>query len=357
MATLSRDSVPCARSGRPGIDFNSPRWRAAIVLAAVPLLVAVVSGRWRDFAGLGYDDSGWLAHQGTARAGFGASAAGVPAEPQLTNSLGMRMVWIPPGAFLMGSAVTDDDLTGDEKPHRVRITRAFYLAAHEVTVKQFRRFVEAAGYKSDAHRSTRFGGGESAFPGFLERKPNANWSEPGFPQAEDHPAVHVSWDDAEAFCRWLSSVEAVEYRLPTEAEWEYACRAGTATRFSVGDDERSLRSVANVWDGGPGRVYTYEGPPDGFLYTSPVGSFPANEIGLYDMHGNAWEWCADGYQADYYRKSPSADPQGPERATLRVMRGGSFFLETRHARSSNRLGGPPSFHSHDTGFRVALTPP
>jgi formylglycine-generating enzyme required for sulfatase activity len=322
----------------------------------VVLLLALVTSRWKDAAGPGRTDPDSLAGWGTTQAGFGPSSTGVAAEAELTNSIGMKLLWIPPGVFLMGSAIRDDDLTGDEKPHRVRIARPFYLSAHEVTVAQFRRFVAATGRQTEAQKSARYNGGGTAYPGLFEHKARLTWSEPGFPQKENHPAVHVSWNDAHAFCQWLSSIEGMEYRLPTEAEWEYACRAGSTTRFSTGDDTRSVRAIANLWEGGPGQVYASAEPRDGFLYTSPVGSFPANDFGLCDMHGNVWEWCADGYRADYYRESPSTDPQGPAEATQRVMRGGSFCLEPRHARCANRVAGPPSFHSYDSGFRVALSP-
>jgi formylglycine-generating enzyme required for sulfatase activity len=282
------------------------------------------------------------------------SEAIVPGKAELTNSLGMKLVWIPPGRFCLGSADLADDIQGDEKPHRVCITRPFYLAVHEVTVGQFRRFVEATGYSTDAERSERYKGLLAMPPDLFNEKSRLAWYDPPFPQAETSPVVYVSWSDAQAFVAWLGSLEGRDYRLPSEAEWEYACRAGSTTRFSTGDDEETLRRSANVRDGGAWRPRGL--PRDGFRFASPVGSFPANSFGLCDMHGNVWEWCADWYRADYYHESLPADPPGPAKGSERVLRGGSYFLSPDSSRSANRASNPPDFYSYEVGFRVALTP-
>jgi formylglycine-generating enzyme len=275
-------------------------------------------------------------------------------EPELTNGLGMKLVCIFPGEFFMGSPNSEDDWDGDETPHRVRISRPFYLAAHEVTVAQFRRFVEAAGYKTEAEKNDNYSRGFDMSTGRFDSLRQLDWRRPSFPQGDDHPVVHVSWNDAVAFCRWLSGTESKEYRLPTEAEWEYACRAGNRTRYSSGDDEESVRRVANFI--GPESGRTAAGSSRLPLrFTLPAGSLPKNDFHLYDMHGNVTEWCSDWYDKDYYRRSPSSDPQGPPAGSHRVTRGGSFHLRPWCGRSANRNAEVPTYHSFDLGFRVAMT--
>ena len=141
--------------------------------------------------------------------------------------------------------------------------------------------------------------------------------------------VNVSWNDAVAFCKWLSRKEGKTYRLPTEAEWEYACRAGTTTRYYSGDDPETLAKVGNVADAAvkakfPDWKFTIKAN-DGYVFTAPVGKFKPNAFGLYDMHGNAWQWCADWYGPEYYAKSLADDPTGPASGNGRVLRGGSWY--------------------------------
>ena len=174
-----------------------------------------------------------------------------------------------------------------------------------------------AGYKTDAEKGDKPGRGgwntEKKEFGFNK---GYSWRNAGFEQTDEHPVVNVSWNDAVAFCQWLSGKEGKTYRLPTEAEWEYACRAGTKTRYYSGDDPETLAKVANVADATakakfPDWKWTIKAS-DGYVFTAPVGQFKPNAFGLYDMHGNAWQWCADWYGADYYGKSPADDPKGPD---------------------------------------------
>jgi formylglycine-generating enzyme required for sulfatase activity len=163
------------------------------------------------------------------------------------------------------------------------------------------------------------------------------------------------------FSKWLSKTEGKQYRLPTEAEWEYCCRAGSETHFSSGDGLASLEGYGNFLDTSFKSKYTSdEDQPfpfdDGFVYTSPVGRFNVNEIGLYDMHGNVWEWCSDWYGKDYYATSPLTDPMGPTSGTNRVYRGGSWSYSARVCRSAYRGSSAPSYRSSYLGFRVALSP-
>jgi formylglycine-generating enzyme required for sulfatase activity len=270
------------------------------------------------------------------------------ARPPLPeNSLGMSFVLVPAGEFLMGSDETPATLArdfpgheperflqlADERPaHRVRITRDFHLGRHEVTVGQFRRFLAASGYvpESVADGTGGYGydaahvAGKDAFAG---RDPRYSWRNPGFPQDDDHPVVNVSWNDAVALAAWLTRTEGVRYRLPTEAEWEYACRAGTRTRYFHGDDPAGLSAVANTFDATAARYWPRwadRALPDGdaHAFTAPVGSYPPNAFGLHDMLGNVWEWVADWHDDGYYARSPRDDPPGPPDGTVRVRRGG-----------------------------------
>ena len=169
--------------------------------------------------------------------------------------------------------------------------------------------------------------------------------------------VCVSWNDALAFCKWLSKKEGKKYRLPTEAEWEYACRAGTTTRYYSGDDPETLANVANVADASLNARVPNWGPTikasDGYVFTAPVGKFKPNAFGLYDMHGNVWQWCED-WDGDY-AALPADDPTGPDSGDSRVERGGSWCDSPSDARSATRVANLPESASDRCGFRVART--
>lgn len=281
------------------------------------------------------------------------------------NSLGMPMVRIPAGEFLMGSDEPVEKLANafplmgpdrlssltDEAPvHSVRITRDFYIGQTEVTVGQFRRFLAKSRYVPEsiadgtgaygynAARNAPAGSGIDKFEG---RDPRFSWANTGFKQTDRHPVVNVTWNDAQALARWLSAQEGRNYRLPTEAEWEYAARAGTRTRYHHGDDPEQLVEIANIFDASAAphwpdlKAFALQ-KSDGFAFTSPVASKRPNGFGLYDMHGNVWEWTSDFYGADYYAHSPSEDPQGPLQGDVRVRRGGSWHSWPLYSRSSYR---------------------
>jgi formylglycine-generating enzyme required for sulfatase activity len=275
-----------------------------------------------------------------------------------TNSIGIKLALVPAGEFLMGSPGADGSPANDEQPqHRVRITRPFYLGVTEVTRGQFRRFVVDAGYRTEAERDGKGGLSWNVGTGKLEQDPKYTWRSPGFEQTDEHPVVNVSWNDAAAFCGWLSRREGAMYRLPTEAEWEFACRAGTTTRYSCGDDPEGLAAVGNIADGTAKARYpnwTTIAAWDGFLYTAPVGRFKPNAWGLFDMHGNASEWCADGFAADYYKRSPADDPPGPDGSPFRMIRGGGWDTEPGLARLANRPRFVPGYRTSGLGFRLAL---
>lgn len=294
----------------------------------------------------------------------------------ITNSIGMKLKLIPAGEFTMGSNASPRNLkaagfvlpdgydNSDEQPaHSVRITKPFYMGVHEVTRGQFAAFVSATGYQTDAEKDGQGGWGIDA-AGTLGNKPEYNWKDNGMSQTDSHPVINVSWNDSVGFIKWLSEKEGQQYRLPTEAEWEYSCRAGSSTHFSTGDSLQSLEGFDNVMDASFKAAYTLDETQfqpfpftDGFVHTSPVGRFKANKFGLYDMHGNVSEWCSDWYGADYYGSSPGSDPQGPSRGSLRVDRGGSWGGVAAGCRTAYRYGVVPSYRNYSLGFRLALSSP
>jgi formylglycine-generating enzyme required for sulfatase activity len=282
------------------------------------------------------------------------------APKHLTNSIGMEMVLIPKGTFLMGSKATEVGRFDNEHQHEVEITKAFYLSKYEVTKGEFAEFVRATGHQTEAEKDGQGGWGYNASTKSWEgRKPHYTWRSTGWEQTDRHPVVNVTWNDAVAFCKWLSEKEGKKYRLPTEAEWEYGCRAWSQTRYHNGDNEEGLAQVGNVADASFRRKlpkFTWGiKADDGYAFTAPVGKFKANAFGLHDMHGNAWEWCQDWYDANYYRNSPRQDPQGPAdlgAGAFRVLRGGAWFNQPRDCRSAFRAARTPSYRVSDVGFRV-----
>ena len=218
-----------------------------------------------------------------------------------------------------------------------------------------------SGYRTEAEQDGTGGWGYNPQTSKCEgRDPKYNWLNPSFPQTDAHPVVNVTWNDALAFCRWLSRKEGRTYRLPTEAEWEYACRGGTATQYAYGDDPATLAQVANIADV-RGRtqfphVQEILMPRDG-KFTIVVGSHPPNKFGLCDMHGNVWEWCSDWYGKDYYAHSPVDDPAGPEQGIRRVRRGGAWNSFPLYARASFRNWNKPDSRCVNLGFRVLAADP
>ena len=257
------------------------------------------------------------------------------------------MALIPAGTFLMGSR----DKAPDEAPvHEVALA-AFWMDRHEVTVAEFAAFVAATGYRTEAER---FGwsGVFDAARGEWTRADGADWRRPEGPGTSappDEPVTQVSWNDATAFARWAGK------RLPTEAEWEYAARGGLAGRtYAWGDELRPGGKVmANWWQG----VFPFHDTgEDGYRGRAPVGRFPPNGYGLYDVIGNVWEWCADWYEAAYYRRSPGRAPRGPEAGRERVMRGGSWMCSENFCsnyRVASRSHATPDSGLDNVGFRCA----
>jgi formylglycine-generating enzyme required for sulfatase activity len=270
--------------------------------------------------------------------GAGKQAQNLRSE--LTNSLGMRFVLIPAGKFQMGSPKGETGRSRDEFEHAVEITRQFYIGVYQVTQVEYERVM---GTNPSYFRPTAGG-----------RRRLGNIRD-----TERFPVECVSWHDAKEFCSRLSDLPAErqhrrQYCLPTEAEWEYACRAGArgSMPFHFGLDLSSSR--ANFIGSNP-----YGGAPKGPYprRTAAVGAYPANGWGLYDMHGNVWEWCHDWYEADYYRMRPGKDPQGPEKSRqgLKALRGGAWNYNGKYCRSACRKGCPPDLRNNAFGFRVVIS--
>jgi len=242
-----------------------------------------------------------------------AAAAGDAAPPPtFTNEFGMDFVYIPPGEFKMGS----DQGAPNERPvHRVQITRGYYLQTTELTQRQWTAVMGTRPWEAVRHA----------------------------PSGPDYPAVGVSWEDARAFVAALSEKSGRTYRLPTEAEWEYACRAGTTTEFYYGDERSGLGEYG--W-------YAENTVKTGLEHAQPVARKKPNPWGLYDMHGNVWEWCADYFSDEYYARSPLTDPTGPDSGYPRSLRGGAFDQPPRYCRSAIRIKYFADNRYAYIGFRV-----
>jgi len=280
-----------------------------------------------------------------------------------TNDVEVQMVFIAGGAFQMGCDSTQDaDCLNSEKPVRTLTLSPYYLGKYEVTVAQFKTFVDAVGYKTEVERR---GDAATIWTGTKwENKPGINWrcDEEGKlrpPADYDHPVLYVSWQDANEYCKWLSQQTGLRYRLPTEAEWEYAaCGGSQQYKYAWGNDPASWTKVANLADESAKAKYpdgwsVVRGYDDGYVFSAPVGSFPPNERGIYDLDGNVREWCSDRYSPNYSFAGPSFDPQGPVLGTERVLRGGSWYYDLRYCRNAYRANASPLTYDFQIGFRIA----
>ncbi len=264
--------------------------------------------------------------------------------------LGLRMAWIKPGEFTMGSPADEGGRDANEKPHPVKITRGFWLGNFEVTVDQWAAFATATGYKTAAERGD---GLTKIIRGQWLRDPSSNWRNPGFSQNGDYPVVGISWHDAMAFGEWLTTRERTagrlpadhHYTLPTEAEWEYACRAGSPEPF-MGDPKKLPASMWLRYGDGVGGIVSKP-------HTNPVGAKRTNAWGLYDAHGNVFEWTRDWYGD--YPGAAVTDPIGPATGSQRVMRGGSWYCGSANVRSAFRARDVPDTRSSSLGFRLSLS--
>ncbi|WP_298869007.1 SUMF1/EgtB/PvdO family nonheme iron enzyme, partial [uncultured Gimesia sp.] len=292
------------------------------------------------------------------------------------NSLEMHFALIPAGKFMMGSSKAPDEIAKQFKTksssflneyplHEVQISKPFYIGMHEVTIDDFKQFVKMTDYKTESERSGRGGAGwDDATQKFSNGIPAFNWAKTGWLKSDFHPVVNVSWNDAVNFCKWLSIRTKSKYRLPTEAEWEYVCRAGSNSLYFHGDDAEMLTQYGNIWDRSASlefqRNYAHlkgVSSQDGFAFTSPVGNYAANSWSVYDMHGNVMEWCSDWFDDEYYKTLEGKtlmDSGGPDSGSARVLRGGNWSLFPEYARAAYRSKLSPSRYSNSIGFRVVL---
>ncbi len=244
------------------------------------------------------------------------------APKEITNSIGIKLVLIPKGTFTMGSPMEEEGAHHDERQHQVTISKEYYLGVTEVTQGQYEKVM-------------------GINPSYFQKRVLRN------SDSSMYPVEQVSWKDAVEFCKRLTELPEEKqagriYRLPTEAEWEYACRAGSETAYSFGASSPSLGDYAWFVE-------------NSISQTNPVGVKKPNSMGLYDMHGNVWEWCSDWLGE--YPNGVVSDPNGPKDGSLRVNRGGSWFDEAALCRSANRSGFEPSLRFDLFGFRVALNSP
>jgi formylglycine-generating enzyme required for sulfatase activity/tRNA A-37 threonylcarbamoyl transferase component Bud32 len=318
----------------------APRRRGWLLVAGLALGIVILGGVAWAIIGL----------RGTPGAQTTTVARTEPkSDPdKFTNSIGMQMVRIPAGKFLMGSPDSEKLRNALESPqHEVTISKPFYMGAHEVTVGQFRAFANATKFKTWAESNGQGAGRYNFEKRDFEFDPQCNWQNPGWKLEGDHPVVCVSWNDARSFCEWLTQTEGRTYRLPTEAEWEYACRAGTTTPNAFGTSLSSFQANfnGNVPYGGAVRGPKLE-------QVTKVGSFKKNAFGLYDMHGNAAEWTAD-YMGPYIGGAQT-DPTGPIKGQQdrRVVRGASWPDPGQFCRSAFRTDAPASYSCSGVGFRV-----
>jgi formylglycine-generating enzyme required for sulfatase activity/serine/threonine protein kinase len=268
-----------------------------------------------------------------------------PQRQKISNSLGMEFVYIPPGTFMMGSAFDEPGRNNNEKLHKVTLTQGFYLQTTEVTLDQWRAFIRDTKYSSEAET------GKGAWirrGGKWSNKKGRYWDNPGFYQTENDPVTCVSWNDVQSYIKWLNRKEKKKYRLPTESEWEYACRAGSTTAFANG----AISELKCGYDSHLNDMGWYCGNSN--RKTHPVSKKKPNLWGLYDMHGNVWEWCQDWYEE--YPSGSITNPTGPSQGSRRVRRGGGWGNDALDCRSSFRGKFWPEGGTRGIGFRLLMEP-
>ncbi|MDO8990963.1 MAG: formylglycine-generating enzyme family protein [Sideroxyarcus sp.] len=299
----------------------------------------------------------WFSAQAyPAETGSGAKRAKSPPEPKAGTVLRdcancPQLVVIPAGRFDMGSPDSEDERNDDEGPvHRVRVA-AFALGKTEITRGQFAAFV----------KQTKYDAGDTCWTleeGTFRERSHRNWRDPGYLQTAQHPVSCISWNDAQAYAQWLSRKTGKKYRLPTEAEWEYAARGKTLTSRYWGDKPEDACKYASVADQTAqakirgAASWLAHACTDGFAYASPVSKFKANAFKLHDMLGNVWEWTADGYHEDY----ENAPPDGrawPGEDDKRVIRGGSWNNSPELVRAAKRGRDDADKRFSNIGFRIA----
>jgi formylglycine-generating enzyme required for sulfatase activity len=261
---------------------------------------------------------------------------------------GIQFVAIDGNCFSMGDTFGDGEK--DEKPVHKTCVSDFAISKHDVTVGQFRRFVDSTNHRTEAEK----GGGCFVLTGNDWKKQDSNnWKNPGFKQNDQHPVTCVNWNDAQAFVIWMNTLGSRRYRLSTEAEWEYVARSGgKKERFAGFSDRKLLFKYANFCDNNCVTSWKTAGQNDGYNGTSPVGNYQPNALGLYDMTGNLWQWVGDWYGERYYGNSPKDNPKGAPSGTERVIRGGSWLSIPDDLRAAERNSCSPDYNAFDIGFRL-----
>jgi formylglycine-generating enzyme required for sulfatase activity len=310
--------------------------------------------------------------RGKAESGV-AEHAGDRFHDTLANGkAGPELVVVPGGSFQMGSPTSEADRNNNEGPvHEVR-PKAFGLGRTEITRGEFAQFVQATGYKTDAERNTNAPdktGMDGCF--VIDKdfksgwKAGTSWRDPLYAQTEAHPAVCISWNDAHAYAEWLTRETGQKYRLPSEAEMEYAIRAGTQTSWpwgnnpnggcatSNGADVTFLKGLGNPWALAIGKPVAASTCEDGFVHTAPVASLKSNAFGLYDMVGNVYEWAQDCYHEDYNGAPSDGSVFAGGNCAAHFIRAGSFTDEPAYLRSAVRIGTRTAYRYHNFGMRVA----
>lgn len=265
-----------------------------------------------------------------------APTLSVPIDP----SVSIEMVWVAPGEFQQGSPETEAGRESDETPHRVTISRGFYIGKYPITIEQYQSFVNQTNYQTEAERGTSGGFGWNGKE--LVQSPQYTWKDPGYPISKNHPVTIITLEDAQAFCKWLSNKSRMTVVLPTESQWEFACRAGTQDRTYAGDADEQIDEIAWTKANAMG--------------AQAVGGKKPNALGIHDMCGNVSEWCLDVYgtypatsQSDPLAKTPDAGEK-----PRNVLRGGSWNRDRRRARSAARFRSDPKSRNADIGFRVVV---
>ena len=289
-----------------------------------------------------------------------------PGQVWKDAATGMKFVWIPSGCFQMGQTTAEKQYLikarGKEEytkyymdelsRHKVCLD-GFWMGQHEVTRGEFRQFIKATGYQTDAEKKGTAWIKNKETDWKWKEKKGYHWQKVGYPQEDTHPVVNVSWNDAQAFIKWLNKRTGKEFVLPSEAQWEYACRGGSNAMRFWGDGEAEACRSANVAD----KDYWSSSFPcsDGYKFTAPVGNYQSNGFGLYDMLGNVWEWCQDIYAKDAYKKHSSKNPIYAQSGSYRVYRGGSWDSRPANVRCADRDRYTPGNRGFDLGFRLLRT--
>jgi formylglycine-generating enzyme required for sulfatase activity len=291
-----------------------------------------------------------------------------PAQIRKARKVPRNFVRIPEGEFAMGSPEEEpgraeamelyqkNNLDYSETQHQVKVSE-FYLCKYAVTLAEFKKFIDESGYQTDAEKeNSSFIWDEKEW----KDKEGINWrhgvsGNERAPEEDNHPVLHVSWNDAVAYCKWMSNKTGKSLRLPTEAEWEYACRAGTTTPFNTGEN---LTTDQANYDGN--YPYNNNKPGEYLKNTVAVDRYAPNAWGVYNMHGNVWEWCGDWFEGKYYEeckaKGTVPNPSGPETGSGRVLRGGRWNSGARSCRSADRCDNTPGGRSSGVGFRLVFVP-